>query len=56
MAASADISAQLDSKGEKVLLVLSGDEVTCRVAATDVDGSWLQSVCCSGLQSIARYE
>lgn len=46
MAASADISAQLDSKGEKVLLVLSGDEVTCRVAVTDEPAA--RGVVCTG--------
>lgn len=35
MVASADIRAQLDSKGDKVLLVLQRDGVTCRVTVTD---------------------
>lgn len=35
MASSADISTRLDSKGAKVILTLSGDDVTCKITVTD---------------------
>ena len=35
MASSADISTRLDSKGARVILTLSGSDVTCKITVTD---------------------
>lgn len=35
MASSADITTRLDSKGARVILTLSGNDVTCKITVTD---------------------